>query len=225
MNDPKRIDAPRLPFSATDSDARILRAMKAVGMNNSMPLWGALKQLENEIRHDTEAMLSAATVSETEPLPRDATVPGAFDEALAMTALAVAPAQDTPRTDALLAQIQVAECLPGCDSYGHEELCCYAFPENKAAELARTLEAELYAANAQLAESVPEHHWLAEKQRADELQRRYNEALVDVIEQHERQIAAARAQALEEALNCYSPDDTAVDRAYKIRALAAKGAT
>ena len=50
---------------------------------------------------------------------------------------------DTPRTDAAYKAMVEGECLPGCDSHGHEELCPYVNGENVMAEFARQLEREL----------------------------------------------------------------------------------
>jgi hypothetical protein len=51
---------------------------------------------------------------------------------------------DTPRTDAAVKAVDDdAECLPGCDSYGHEDMCPMVNGHNVIAELARQLERDL----------------------------------------------------------------------------------
>lgn len=51
----------------------------------------------------------------------------------------------TPRTDAAFQAVIDGQCLPKCDSYGHEELCPYANGDAVMAEFARTLEREIAA--------------------------------------------------------------------------------
>lgn len=53
------------------------------------------------------------------------------------------PESPTPRTDAAWQAIHAAGCLPGCDSYGHEEMCPFANGDRVMAEFARQLEREL----------------------------------------------------------------------------------
>lgn len=66
---------------------------------------------------------------------------------------------DTPITDRAQARIHEANCLPDCDSYGHNERCPYASPEVQAFETARQLERmcnELYERLAYARDSVNE---------------------------------------------------------------------
>ena len=58
--------------------------------------------------------------------------------------------QDTPRTDAEYERIYHGNCLPGCDSYGHEENCPVCWDFRLMADFARQLERELDALRANL---------------------------------------------------------------------------
>ena len=49
---------------------------------------------------------------------------------------------DTPRTDAEYDRIFNGQCLPGCDSYGHEDQCPVCFDFRLMADFARQIERE-----------------------------------------------------------------------------------
>lgn len=53
------------------------------------------------------------------------------------------PMSDTPRTDAAYRAVLDGDCLPGCDSYAHEEMCPVCNGDRVMAEFARQLEREL----------------------------------------------------------------------------------
>jgi hypothetical protein len=80
---------------------------------------------------------------------------------LALRALAPPQIQEqageTPRTDAALGAIQDKDCGDlSCDSYGHDEMCPYANPENVMAAFARQLERELQAHQAGASSGSPD---------------------------------------------------------------------
>jgi hypothetical protein len=100
---------------------------------------------------------------------------------------------ETPRTDEALGSLRDKDCGDlSCDSYGHDEMCPYANPENVMAEFARQLERELVAERAARKEAQ-------EKLRDDA---EYNDPYIGRLEHENRTLLAdltTTLQALKEA--------------------------
>ena len=85
------LDMWTLPYNSNDSDNRIRKVIDTLGLpNNSTGVWGALKQLENEIRHALVSDYNAAPTPAPTAVDLDAlkrllypSIPRTYEDAIA----------------------------------------------------------------------------------------------------------------------------------------------